>query len=351
MSRKALFANLKDPADQPNSEGGSLPAATEPIRASRSRMRPILGSADLMNDPSTAPVGALGQSLSEFKAKTDRAEKIEQKLAEGQAVVDLDPGDIEPSFVADRMPTSPQAHARLVDAIREHGQQVPILVRPHPEKPGRYQVAYGHRRLRALKELARPVKAVVKNLGDEELVIAQGQENNERQDLSYIEKARFAYRLQERGFRRDTIMTAMSVHKSDLSNMLAVIARVPEDIVDAIGAAASIGRRGWIALADDLAKKDEAERIRALVTSSEVQALDSDHRFKRIYAAVRPRTNRHRTESWTTSAGSKFAKITQDDERLSVTVDRRVVPEFGDFLLKRLRELYEEFEAGRSSQP
>ena len=45
----------------------------------------------------------------------------------------------------------------------------------------------------------RPVKAVVKKLGDEELVIAQGQENNERQDLSYIEKARFAHRLGKRG--------------------------------------------------------------------------------------------------------------------------------------------------------
>ena len=65
----------------------------------------------------------------------------------------------------------------------------------------------------ALAELgAARCKAVVKKLGDEELVIAQGQENNERQDLSYIEKAQVrAHAFQKRGFRRDTIMTAMSV--------------------------------------------------------------------------------------------------------------------------------------------
>ena len=56
---------------------------------------------------------------------------------------------------------------------------------------------------------------------DEEMVVAQGQENHARKDLSYIEKARFAQRLEAR-FRRDTIMSAMSIHKSDLSNMLTV---------------------------------------------------------------------------------------------------------------------------------
>lgn len=351
VSRKALFANLKTQGDKSDEKVESASDATEPVRSSRLKARPLLGSADLLTDPATTPVGALGKSLSEFKAKTDRAEEIERKLAEGQAIVDLDPSEIEPSFVADRMPTSPEAHSRLVEAIREHGQQVPILVRPHPEKPGRYQVAYGHRRLRALNELGRPVKAVVKNLADEDLVIAQGQENNERQDLSYIEKARFAHRLQERGFRRDTIMTAMSVYKSDLSNMLSVVARIPAEIIDAIGPAASSGRRGWIDLAEKLANTDVIARIRALATSPQVQALDSDQRFKQVYAAVRPRPGRDRAETLATPAGAKFAKVIQNSDKLSITIDRRVAPDFGEFLLDRLRGLYEEFEAGREGQP
>ena len=110
--------------------------------------------------------------------------------------------------------------------------------------------------MRAAVELKRTVRAAVKNLTDDELVIAQGQENNERQDLSFIEKSRFARRLEERGFRRDTIMTALSVYKSDLSNMLSVISRIPEEIIEAIGPAPSVGRRGWIDLAERLSEFD-----------------------------------------------------------------------------------------------
>ena len=138
------------------------------------------------------------------------------------------------------------------------GRQVPILVRPHPITQAAIKSAYGHRRFRAAAELGRTVRAVVKALTDEELVVAQGQENNERQDLSFIEKSRFARGLEERGFRRDTIMSALSVYKSDLSNMLSVVVKIPEDVIEAIGPAPTIGRRGWIDLAELLSEVETA---------------------------------------------------------------------------------------------
>ncbi|MFC7555837.1 ParB/RepB/Spo0J family partition protein [Pseudoroseomonas wenyumeiae] len=60
-------------------------------------------------------------------------------------------------------------------------------MRPHPTEPGRFQVAFGHRRLRAARDLAKPVRAVVRPLSDRELVLAQGQENSARANLSFIE--------------------------------------------------------------------------------------------------------------------------------------------------------------------
>jgi ParB family chromosome partitioning protein len=354
MSRKALFANLKAGSSEGSEAEQAAPIdgvgsteniGVDPLRAARLRARPILGAPELIKNPSTAPVGALGQSLSEFKAQSERAVAIERQLAEGQVIVELDPSGIDPSFVVDRMPSTLEAHSKLVEAIREHGQQVPILVRPHPTEPGRYQVAYGHRRLRAAVELKRTVRAAVKNLTDDELVIAQGQENNERQDLSFIEKSRFARRLEERGFRRDTIMTALSVYKSDLSNMLSVISRVPEEIIEAIGPAPGVGRRGWIDLAERLSDSTVEATVRALVSSAEIQSVDSDLRFRRIYASIKPRADRTRFESWTTPEGTKFAKIVQNAEKVSVTIDRRIVPEFGDFVLGRLQALYEEFKS------
>jgi hypothetical protein len=54
---------------------------------------------------------------------------------------------------------------------------------------GHFQVAYGHRRLRAAELLQIKVKAVVRYLSDIEMVVVQGKENSDRRDLSFIERA------------------------------------------------------------------------------------------------------------------------------------------------------------------
>ncbi len=342
MSRKALFANLvgtkaEPPADPPLEEAAG--------RSARLRTRPLLGAPELIKNPAAAPVGALSKSLSEFKEQADRAAAIEKQLAEGQAIIQIDPALIDPSFVFDRLGTTEEAHRTLVEAIREHGQQVPILVRPHPTQPGRYQVAYGHRRLRAAAELARPVSAVVRDLTDEALVVAQGQENNERQDLSFIERAQFARRLEERGFRRDTIMSALSVYKSDLSNMLSVVAKIPAELIEAIGPAPSIGRRGWIELADLLLEPRAQKAVRKAVAEPEFAATDSDGRFRRAMGAIKPAGEKASIEHWAQRDGTKVMKIARSEEKVSVTIDRRKAREFSDFFLERLSSLYEEFES------
>ena len=73
---------------------------------------------------------------------------------------------------------------------------------------GRYQVAYGHRRLQAVRLLGRPVRAIIRPLQDIDVVVAQGVENSARQNLSYIERALFALTLEARGFERSVIMRA-----------------------------------------------------------------------------------------------------------------------------------------------
>jgi ParB family chromosome partitioning protein len=55
--------------------------------------------------------------------------------------------------------------------------------------------------------------------------------------------------------------------------------------------------------------------------------------------------------SWSTAEGGSLAKLTHNEERVSLTIDRRKSPEFADFVLNRLRDLYLEFETaskGRS---
>jgi len=52
-------------------------------------------------------------------------------------------------------------------------------------------------------------------MSDQELVIAQGQENNERQDLSYIVKSSLRATPRKSSYPRDVIMSALAIYKSD----------------------------------------------------------------------------------------------------------------------------------------
>jgi ParB family chromosome partitioning protein len=101
-----------------------------------------------------------------------------------------------------------KSYRALRGSIAVMGQTSPVLVRPHLETPGRYQVAFGHRRLRAVAELRRPVCCIVEPLTDRDrdLVIAQGQENSARPNLSFIERGRFAQALKSAGYERETIL-------------------------------------------------------------------------------------------------------------------------------------------------
>ncbi|NTJ43667.1 plasmid partitioning protein RepB [Agrobacterium larrymoorei] len=337
MSRKQIFANL----GSGNSENVKNDPAAAPVERSRPRIRPILGSPELVTDIVNSPVGMIGQSLNEVSERSKRAEEIEKKLAEGLSIVSLDPSDIDPSFIPDRMPASKEDDTGLVEAIREQGQQVPILVRPHPDYPGRYQVAFGHRRLRAVAEIGIPVRAVVRELTDEQLVVAQGQENNERRDLSYIEKARFAQKLQLR-FSRDTIMAAMSLYKSDLSNMLSVVGRIPDDIVDMVGPAPGVGRRNWMDLAEQLSSSKVNEAARAYLADQSVVNLPSEERFKALLDFLKPKAQPKRTGVWSSPSGQKLAKIVESDRKVDISIDRKEAPEFAEFVLEHLQSLFEE---------
>ena len=206
--------------------------------------RPIAGF--LPQQRSGGPVGGITRTLGNITEKMERASDLERQLAEGQTIIDIDPDLIDGSFVTDRLEIDPFELGQLVEQIREHGQQVPILVRPHLEAKGRYQVAYGHRRLAATKALGIKVRAVVRQLTDDQLVVSQGQENSARTNLSYVERALFALRLEQRGFGRDIIMAALGVDKAALSKMLIVTRQVPLALISAIGPAPEIGRRRWL---------------------------------------------------------------------------------------------------------
>jgi ParB family chromosome partitioning protein len=194
-------------------------------------------------------------------------------------------------------------------------------------------------------ELGLPVKAVVRDLTDEQLVVAQGQENNERQDLSFIEKARFAAHLKER-FARDVIISSMSVDKGDLSKMLSIIDALPAALIDAIGPAPGVGLRSWQELAELVEKSSSAENAVELVHSSEMKLLQSAERFKALVARLKPRRlERGLPDVMSTADGERLAQVKQSRAKVEIMIDRKATPDFAAFVLEQLPALYEEHRA------
>ncbi|AIC30126.1 plasmid partitioning protein RepB 2 (plasmid) [Rhizobium etli bv. mimosae str. IE4771] len=333
MSRKHLLDVSTDVPDT---------SSAADHRAAKTRSMPLLGVARRERDPATKLTANIGNALREQNDRLGRAEEIERRLAEGQAVVELDASTIEPSFVQDRMQGEIDG---LLASIREQGQQVPILVRPHPNKPAWYQVAFGHRRLRALAELELPVKAVVRDLTDEQLVVAQGQENNEREDLTFIEKARFAHKLNKQ-FPREIVIAAMSIDKSNLSKMLLLVDALPSELIDAIGAAPGVGRPSWQQLAELVEKASSPSNAIKYAVSEEVQALPSADRFKALIDHLKPpRIARGLPDVMSTPDGDRLAQVTQSKSKLEITIDRKATPDFATFVLEHLPALYQEHRA------
>lgn len=128
--------------------------------------------------------GAVKSMQQTFSAVEAENERLRAQLQSAEIAVELDPANVDPAFVRDRMDFEDDPEfLNFVEGIRREGQKLPILVRPLPDRPGHYQVAYGHRRHRACQILGIPVRAVVAPLTDEELVVAQGIENAEREIL------------------------------------------------------------------------------------------------------------------------------------------------------------------------
>lgn len=308
--------------------------------------RPIAGF--LPQARAGGPVGGITRTLGNITEKMERASDLERQLAEGQTIVDVDPDLIDASFVTDRLEIDPVELGHLVEQIREHGQQVPILVRPHPESKGRYQVAYGHRRLAATRQLGIKVRAVVRQLTDDQLVVSQGQENSARTNLSYVERALFALRLEQRDFGRDIIMAALGVDKAALSKMLIVTRQVPMSLISAIGPAPDIGRRRWLELGERL-EGVAIEPIVAELSADNSRKLSSDERFQQAMAlAINKPTSAKAAKPPSTISGVPVT-FKRTPARATFVFDSKAAPGFDQFVQERLQSLFSEFKQGKET--
>lgn len=272
-----------------------------------------------------------------------------------RAIVSVDPFAIDAGGVTDRLEHDEIAHAALMQSIRKHGQQVPILVRPHPETKGRFQIVYGRRRVLALRDLGLPVRAMVRDLDDHALVIAQGQENTARKDLSFVERANFARQMTEAGYDRKAIADALSIDKTVISRMLSIVAKLPIEVIEMVGSAPAIGRDRWVELADLWdANEPDPETARDMIA---VHLPDnSDQRFEALYFWLSGRKTACRRGDGTnkqpivTGDGRTIGQVARGKSRLTILMNRRSARGFEEWLAENLTDLHRAWRESQDSQ-
>lgn len=164
------------------------------------------------------------------------------ELAAGSALL-LDAGVVMLSRWANRHPESylSAAFMELKKSIQhDGGNQVPVLVRRLNRTAGlsgaQYELVYGHRRLRACQELGLPVRAVVEELSDSELIARMHAENRDRESLSAYESGLFYKRLLDsKMFASQRKMAeALGIDHADASRKI-WLASLPTELLQVFG--------------------------------------------------------------------------------------------------------------------
>jgi len=209
----------------------------------------------------------------------------------------LHPGRYQP-----RRHMDAEAIDALAQSVAEKGVLQPILVRPHPEKQGQYEIIAGERRWRAAqKAMLHEVPVIVRDLTDAEALEIGLIENLQREDLTPIEEAEgFRRLMDEFGHTQEKLAEHLGKSRSAVANALRLLS-LPKPVQgmvdegtlsaghvrpligrdDAEGLAFRIASEGLsVRQAEDLAKSESAggtkKKRKAPEKDADTKALERD---------------------------------------------------------------------------
>lgn len=273
------------------------------------------------------------------------------------SIVSIDPARVERSPFQDRFDNDRDSETELENlkiSIASEGQKIPVLVRPHPTRRDHYQLAYGHRRLAAIKammaEAERPetikIKAYVRDLTDRQLIEEQAVENGVRENLTWIEQAMWAMRLKEAGLSHRAICPVLGLSEAAVSQLFRVTSVVPADIVYAIGRARTVGRPKWTAFADLLKDDGRIAAVRAILDSDAFRHADGVGRIALASAAASgtTRTPADAADSVDFVRGGRlFGRMKQSASGATLSIPRKEA-DFARWLSARMEGLIRDYD-------
>ena len=150
-----------------------------------------------------------------------------------EKIILMDVERIDPPREADREMIDPDKVRELAESIRSQGLHSPILLRPVDE---RFEIVFGHRRFLAHRLLGEVrIKSMVRVMTDEQVFEARAVENDQREDLNPIERAKSYRRMRDKlGLSNRQIAQKMGRSAGVVDKYFRLL-ECPEEFQDAIG--------------------------------------------------------------------------------------------------------------------
>lgn len=324
MARKNLFGDVtKAIANAAENAADKAPAP-----AAAPTPQPAPSAAAPAQDRVTAP------NVSYFK----RGMQEEMR----RTAQDVDPNLIDDSQFSDRLDMK-SSLGGLEQSIHEHGQKIPVIIRPK-EDSDRFEVVCGRRRIAACKKLGIMVRAMVSPMSDAEAILSQGIENNSRLETSFIERAHFMSQLVDAKIPNLVIVQTMDVDRTLISKMVKIYRDIPFEIIEAIGPAPGVGRRVWESLRACLAENAQLPKtVAGLIDGS----LPSEERISALIAILKRRAGKDASKParQVQHVAQGRIKLTRKPRNLQLSVGRDIDDDFLDYASDRIEDLLRDFEA------
>ncbi len=176
-----------------------------------------------------SPIGALATSEPARTAPEPTAEPALRRA--GPDVASAPIGDIHPGRYQPRHKFDEDELDALADSVRAKGILQPILVRPHPDKQGEFELVAGERRwLAAQRAQLHEIPVIIRDLSDKDTLEIGLVENVQRQDLSPLEEAEGYKRLvDEFSHTQETLASIVGRSRSHVANMMRLL-NLPDDV-------------------------------------------------------------------------------------------------------------------------
>lgn len=154
-----------------------------------------------------------------------------------------------------------------IESFAKHGQLVPALGRRLKANPDfDVELIYGARRLFVARHINVPLLVELRDLSDQEAIVAMDVENRQRKDISPYERGIAYTRWLRTGFfsTQEDIARTLGVSASQISRLVK-LARLPAALVDAFGTAINICEEWGISLVDSI---DDSHRRPAVISKA-----------------------------------------------------------------------------------